>query len=165
MEKYKDDRKFQEFLRIHKRNSFEEWNLDSILNVGKEFENQKNGKDRDDSELKSEDEAESESDGEPEKVALKETVSDLDYLKSMTVKKDQTENEEDAETDAETDEETEKKGAETKEQKEKKKKEPKNEKYFDVKLSNLPFKTKKKEVKNFLKPLKPKSIRVPTKVK
>ena len=38
MEKYKDDQKFQEFLRIHKRNSFEEWNLDAILNVGKEYE-------------------------------------------------------------------------------------------------------------------------------
>ena len=159
MEKYKDDQKFQEFLRIHKRNSFEEWNFDSILNVGKEFENQNDEKDRDES--KSEDESESESEDDAvEKVALKETVSDLDYLKSMTVKKDQAENEEDEETDKET----EKKGTETKEQKEKKKKEPKNEKYFDVKLSNLPFKTKKKDVKNFLKPLKPKSIRVPTKV-
>ena len=38
MEKYKDDQKFQEILRIHKRNSFEEWNLDAILNVGKEYE-------------------------------------------------------------------------------------------------------------------------------
>ncbi len=40
LEKHKGDQKFKEFLRIHKRNSFEEWNLDSILNVGKEFEEQ-----------------------------------------------------------------------------------------------------------------------------
>ena len=153
MEKYKDDLKFQEFLRVHKRNSFEEWNIDSILNVGKEFESQKEVKDmkEDDDD---DDESESEDEEEEEKAALKETVSDLDYLKSIKVKSDKEETQ-----DGES-----KKDPETKEKKEKKKKEPKNEKYFDVKLSNLPFKTKKKDVKLFLQPLKPKSIRVPTKV-
>ncbi len=156
MEKYKDDLKFQEFLRVHKRNSFEEWNLDSILNVGKEFESQKEDKDRqeeDDDESESEDEDEVEKE---EKAALKETISDLDYLKSIKVKSDKQEND-DGELKKDKD-------PETKEKKEKKKKEPKSEKYFDVKLSNLPFKTKKKDVKLFLQPLKPKSIRVPTKV-
>ncbi len=155
MEKYKDDLKFQEFLRVHKRNSFEEWNLDSILNVGKEFESQKEVKDdqEDDDENESEDKEDEE---EEEKAALKETVSDLDYLKSIKVKSDKLEDE-DGESEGV-------KEAKTKEKKEKKKNEPKNEKYFDVKLSNLPFKTKKKDVKLFLQPLKPKSIRVPTKV-
>ena len=36
------------------------------------------------------------------------------------------------------------------------KKEPKNETYFTVKLSGLPYKVKKKDVKLFFKPLKPK---------
>ena len=36
------------------------------------------------------------------------------------------------------------------------KKEPKNETYFTVKLTGLPNKVKKKDVKLFFKPLKPK---------
>lgn len=36
---------------------------------------------------------------------------------------------------------------------------------FTIKLRGLPYKAKKKDVKEFLKPLKPKSIRVPPKVK
>ena len=130
MDKYKDDLKFQEFLRVHKRNSFEEWNLDSILNVGKEFETQKK--------VESENEAEtgSSEDDSAEKVALKETISDLDYLRALTVPSgDETQTEK---------KDKDSKKSETK--KEKTKKEPKNETYFDVKLSNLPFKTKKKDV-------------------
>merc|ERR1712029_698925 len=49
--------------------------------------------------------------------------------------------------------------------KEKKKKEAKNEEYFTVKLSGLPYKAKKKDVKKFLQPLKAKSIRVPRQIK
>jgi hypothetical protein len=81
LEKYADDKKFQEFLRVHKRNSFEEWNLDSILNVGKEFESQNAETGRDEPD----DDGGDDDDGAEEKVALKETVSDLDYLKSMMV--------------------------------------------------------------------------------
>ena len=89
------------------------------------------------------------------KIALKETVSDLDYLKSMMVKKASEEEEKD--TEEQTDEKTSKR-------EEKKEKERKNETYYDVKLSNLPFKTKVKDVRKFLKPLKPKSVRVPRQV-
>ena len=38
-------------------------------------------------------------------------------------------------------------------------------KYFTVKVHGLGFKHKKKHVKEFFKPLVPKSIRVPTKIK
>jgi len=72
-----------------------------------------------------------------DKVALKKNVSDMDYLKSMKASQPE---------------------------KKKKKKEPKNVLLHCVKLSNLPFKSKKKDVKVFLKPLKPKSIRVPPKI-
>ena len=61
-------------------------------------------------------------------MAKDETVSDLDYLKAKTVK----------------------------EKDKKAKKEPKNETYFTVKLTGLPNKVKKKDVKLFFKPLKPK---------
>ena len=47
----------------------------------------------------------------------------------------------------------------------KKVKEPKNEAYYTVKLSGLPFKAKKKDVKSFFGTIKPKSIRVPQKIK
>ena len=61
-------------------------------------------------------------------MARNKSVSDLDYLKAKTVK----------------------------EKDKKPKKEPKNETYFTVKLSGLPYKVKKKDVKLFFKPLKPK---------
>ena len=93
------------------------------------------------------------------KIALKETVSDLDYLKSMMVKKASEEEEKD--TEEQTDEKT---SNREEKKKEKKEKERKNETYYDVKLSNLPFKTKVKDVRKFLKPLKPKSVRVPRQV-
>ena len=75
------------------------------------------------------------------KIALKETVSDLDYLKSMMVKKASEEEEKD--TEEQTDEKT---SNREEKKKEKKEKERKNETYYDVKLSNLPFKTKVKDV-------------------
>ncbi len=75
-----------------------------------------------------------------DKVAMKKSVSDLDYLKSIKS----------------AEKETKKKPKEPKE--------PKNVTYYCIKLSNLPFKSKKKDVKMFLKPLKAKSIRVPTKI-
>ena len=34
---YKDDPKFQEFLRVHKRNAAESWNNDAILEVGQSY--------------------------------------------------------------------------------------------------------------------------------
>lgn len=73
-----------------------------------------------------------------DKVAMKKSVSDLDYLKSIK--------------------------ATEKDTKKKQPKEPKNVTYYCIKLSNLPFKSKKRDVKMFLKPLKAKSIRVPTKI-
>jgi RNA recognition motif-containing protein len=72
-----------------------------------------------------------------DKVAMKKSVSDLDYLKSIKATEKDTK---------------------------KKPKEPKNVSYYCIKLSNLPFKAKKKDVKMFLKPIKAKSIRVPTKI-
>ena len=37
LDKHRGDPKFQEFLRIHERNSSEAWNNDAILDVGKQY--------------------------------------------------------------------------------------------------------------------------------
>lgn len=132
MSKYKDDSKFQEFLRIHKRNSTGIWDNDAILEAGKAFQEDKGQEESEDEEEK-EVEKEEEEDSEEEETKNKEEISDLDYLKS-------------------------------KKKTEKEKKEPKNEEYYTVKLSGLPYKIKKKDIKQFFKPLKPKSIRVPRKI-
>ena len=161
LEKYKDDSKFQEFLRIHKRNSLasETWNNDAILEAGLSYETQEGvetanevveetepTKDVEESEIQEEN-----------KVALDKKLSDLDYLKSLSETKgsdDKVDNE-----PSPTDDKGETANAN------KKTKQPKNEDYFTVKISGLPYKAKKKDVKQFLNPIKPKSIRVPQKIK
>ena len=66
------------------------------------------------------------------KIALKETVSDLDYLKSMMVKKASEEEEKD--TEEQTDEKT---SNREEKKKEKKEKERKNETYYEWAVANL----------------------------
>ena len=92
-------------------------------------------------------------------IAFDSKVSDLDYLKSLSGQGDDQGQKEDKSDDEGADEKTEVK------KKEKKKKEAKNEDYFTVKLTGLPYKAKKKDVKKFLQPLKAKSIRVPRQIK
>merc|ERR1712083_691110 len=75
--KYKDDPKFQEFLRVNKRNAAEAWNNDAILEVGKNYQNDQQDEEEDAVEDLDED-----------KEALKEGLSDLDYLKSKGLKED-----------------------------------------------------------------------------
>ena len=77
--KYKDDPKFQEFLRVNQRNATEAWNNDAILEVGKNYQ-------------KDEQEEDATEDLEENKEALKEGLSDLDYLKSKGLKEDVSEN-------------------------------------------------------------------------
>ncbi len=48
--KYKDDEKFQEFLRVHKRNAIDGWNNDAILQVKKDFEEQQKNQEEKESE-------------------------------------------------------------------------------------------------------------------
>jgi len=147
LEKYNDDPKFQEFLRVHKRNSVGTWNNDSVLELGKLYSQESKIEDVESKDLKTHDVQENfEVSGEEtvsDKVALKKGLSDLDYLKA---KKAVSEGE--------------------KKETEENKKEPKEKlNFFTVKLSGLPYKAKKKDVKQFLAPLKPKSLRIPPKVK
>ena len=146
--KHKDDPKFQEFMRIHKRNAAGSWNNDAILEMGRSYaenppqEEQPSDENEPDEESESSEEGEGD-ENEEKKVAFDNKVSDMDYLKSLSGKTNN----------------------EAQEQEQKPPKEPKNEDYFTVKLTGLPYKAKKKDVKKFLKPLKPKSIRVPPKIK
>ena len=154
LEKYKGDAKFQEFLNIHKRNATAtaSWNNDAILEAGKTYEEDEEniGPKVDDTDNESANGDENEN----SKVALDNKVSDLDYLKSLSasteIKDNESENKEKPESDERTPKPT---------------RQPKNETYFTVKLSGLPFKAKKKDVKTFFGTLKPKSIRVPQKIK
>lgn len=101
LDKYKDDPKFQEFLRIHKRN-VDSWSNESVVEVASLYANQK-------SETK-----------EKENVIEDNAKHEQKNLKLS-----------------------------------------KEEKYYNVLLSNLPYKFKKKDIKNFLSPLKLPSIRMP----
>ena len=76
MEKYKDDPKFQEFLRVHKRNAAETWNNDAILQCGKAYEEEENH-----DEVKDEQENVDENEDIDEEATNKK-LSDLDYLKA-----------------------------------------------------------------------------------
>ena len=78
MAKYKDDPKFQEFIRIHQRNATEAWNNDAILEVGKQFQDDNN--DDEASDGGGDDETDD------EKEANDNKLSDLDYLKSKGLK-------------------------------------------------------------------------------
>ena len=157
LEKYKDDAKFQEFLNIHKRNATASatWNNDAILEAGKTFEEDEENIGPKADDVDKEDDLSNES-IENNKVALDEKVSDLDYLKSLSSSVETKENDP---------EQAKQRESQTKENINKKVKEPKNEAYYTVKLSGLPFKAKKKDVKAFFGTLKPKSIRVPQKIK
>ena len=70
MSKYKDDPKFQEFLRVHQGNCVESWNNDAILKAGRDYCQ----------DLSAKPEAENES--EASKSAHDGKLSDLEYLKS-----------------------------------------------------------------------------------
>ena len=153
LDKYKGDPKFQEFLSVHERNSkaTAKWNNDAILEAGKTYEQDECERNSD---LRKSPEHEAiDKETENTKVALDNKVSDLDYLKSLSSKSVSNEVISSNEGEAVSEKEN------------KKHKEPKNETYYTVKLSGLPFKTKKKDVKSFFGSLRPKSIRVPPKIK
>jgi len=154
LEKYKGDKKFQEFFQIHERNAIatETWNNDAILEAGKAYEQEDINSNDQSCEVNNVD-TENNDAVHDSKVALDKEVSDLDYLKSLI---NEVENNEPST-------QSEKKEHHIKQ--DKKQKPPKDEKYFTVKLSGLPFKAKKRDVKQFFGSLKPKSIRVPPKIK
>jgi len=154
--RHKDDPEFQEFLQAHDK-SRTLWGND--LGVNNNKEEQEDGEDaedqedppggRDDSGVDAdagdedgqEDEAEDDDEEEEAKLAEK-PISDLEYMKSLMAP---------ATGDAAA-------------KKPKAKVDKSNLELFTIKIHNVPYNTKRQEVLKFFKPLKPYSVRLPSKV-
>lgn len=137
LRKHKDDPLFVEFLESHTANKAV-WNNDTPLTdaLAKEHSSNEDSED---------DEAENKNDGEEEekeeeKIADK-VISDLEYMETL------------------------KKGKKVDKSIEKSESKHGPVKFFTVKVRGLAYNHKKKDIKQFFRPLKAKSIRVPPKIK
>ncbi|XP_016982398.1 probable RNA-binding protein 19 [Drosophila rhopaloa] len=152
--KHKDDPEFQEFLQAHDK-SRTLWGNDLGVNNNEEEEdNEEDPEDppagRDDSGVdagagdEDEDASENEADEEDKedngKLAEK-PISDLEYMKSLMATP-----------------------GDTTTKKTKTKSDKSNLELFTIKIHNVPYNTKRQEVLKFFKPLKPYSVRLPSKV-
>ncbi|CAH1372547.1 unnamed protein product [Tenebrio molitor] len=137
LKKYQDEPLFEEFLQVHapaESRKLRELANAQNENSDNELDNKVSDSTLNESEEEVDDEEESD-DVEQSKCKLAdEKISDLEYMKKL-VKKNV-----------------------------KVKKEPKNIQLFTLKLKGLPYNCKKKDIKQFLKPLSPFSIRKPTKI-
>ncbi|KAJ8922208.1 hypothetical protein NQ315_004145 [Exocentrus adspersus] len=134
LEKYKDDPTFEEFLQVHAPNELETLHkLETKTQENEETE-----------EVNSNVEFDSKSDEEEQQNTNKvanEEISDLEYMKKLM--------------------KTNGDGSERKPRQKMEKKVKEKIKLFTVKLKDLPYSTKKKDVKQFFKPITPYSIRIP----
>ncbi|XP_037726469.1 probable RNA-binding protein 19 [Drosophila subpulchrella] len=155
--RHKDDPEFQEFLQAHDK-SRTLWGND--LGVNNNQEEQEDGEDaedqedppggRDDSGVDAdagdedgqEDEAEDDDDDEDTGKLAEKPISDLEYMKSLMAPT----------------------SGDAAAKKPKVKADKSNLELFTIKIHNVPYNTKRQEVLKFFKPLKPYSVRLPSKV-
>lgn len=157
--KHKDDPAFQEFLEAHdKTRSL--WANDAGLNAAQEINasddeaeapaiattRDGSGVDADEGDEGAEDEEAPEEVEEQAKLAEK-PISDLEYMKSLMASKT-----------------NETKEATTTTKATKVKPDKSNLELFTIKIHNVPYNTKRQDVVKFFKPLKPHSVRLPSKV-
>lgn len=157
--KHKDDPAFQEFLEAHdKTRSL--WANDAGLNVAQEINasddeaeapaiattRDDSGVDADEGDEGAEEEEAPEEVEEQAKLAEK-PISDLEYMKSLMASKT-----------------NETKEAKTTTKATKVKPDKSNLELFTIKIHNVPYNTKRQDVVKFFKPLKPHSVRLPSKV-
>lgn len=157
--KHKDDPAFQEFLQAHdKTRSL--WANDAGLNAAQEITasddeaeapakataRDDSGVDADEGEEEAEEEEAPEEVEEQAKLAEK-PISDLEYMKSLMASKT-----------------NETKEATTTTKATKAKPDKSNLELFTIKIHNVPYNTKRQDVVKFFKPLKPHSVRLPSKV-
>lgn len=157
--KHKDDPAFQEFLEAHdKTRSL--WANDAGLNVAQEINasddeaeapaiattRDDSGVDADEGDEGAEEEEAPEEVEEQAKLAEK-PISDLEYMKSLMASKT-----------------NETKEATTTTKATKVKPDKSNLELFTIKIHNVPYNTKRQDVVKFFKPLKPHSVRLPSKV-
>ncbi|XP_047110139.1 probable RNA-binding protein 19 [Schistocerca piceifrons] len=153
LDKHKDDPLFAEFMEVRAKTSKIPWNNDILISKP---ENERtlaihDSKHSDDSGNESEGEEQQSEDvktlSNNDSVA-KKNISDLEYLKLKTVKNDD-------HTDAPPSGDI----------PQKKQNDKPLQKFFTVKVRGLAISAKKKDIKQFFHPLKPKSIRIPVKIK
>lgn len=147
---HKNDPKFIEFMKVHGKNndiwdndlgSFEtteDENLAKTKQTTSKMTNQKETITKEDND--NEDDDEQSEAGETEKLANQE-ISDADYLKTLMNKEPATVNEDESKTN---------------------KSDKKITDLFTIKIREIPFKTKRQDILKFFKPVKPFSIRLPT---
>ncbi|CAK9798743.1 Probable RNA-binding protein 19 [Anthophora quadrimaculata] len=140
LEKHKDDPLFVEFLESHATKKTV-WNNDTLTPV--ETKEHSDNVDETSDKESMEEEEEEEKEEEKQKVADK-VISDLEYMEALKKKE---------------------KDTEEKVPKDKNKSKRGPVKFFTVKLRGLAYSHKKKDIKQFFRPLKAKSIRVPPKIK
>lgn len=151
---HKDDPLFVEFMKTHAKGKGiweNDWDLEK-----KEKEKSNKSVDEDDvvehqEEDDDEEQTPDETAEEPEVKLADTEISDADYMKSLQQKK--------ADATKPTAKTTKKRPQETE------KSDPSQlPDLLTIKIRNIPFKTKRQDVLNFFKPLKPFSVRLPTKV-
>ncbi|XP_017114271.1 probable RNA-binding protein 19 [Drosophila elegans] len=150
--RHKDDPDFQEFLQAHDK-SRTLWGNDLGVNNNNNQEEEDNEEEREDppagrddsgvdADAGDEDAAEDEAEEEEDTGKLAEKpISDLEYMKSLMAKP-----------------------ADTAPKKTKPKADKSDLELFTIKIHNVPYNTKRQEVLKFFKPLKPYSVRLPSKV-
>ncbi|KAF2897811.1 hypothetical protein ILUMI_08367 [Ignelater luminosus] len=136
LEKYKNDPQFEEFLQLH-----------SSKDAQKLLSNIEADKDSEDKEEESGDDETEEAQDDTSKLANQD-ISDAEYMKSLMKKSDASDKE----------------SGTSKEQKSENDLKSKVE-LFTVKLRNLPYTCKKKDIKDFFRPVAPYSIRIPRNIK
>ncbi|XP_029042340.2 probable RNA-binding protein 19 [Osmia bicornis bicornis] len=146
LKKHKDDPLFVEFLESHTTNKAV-WNNDTTLITDQDKEHEDHNKETaDEDDSKEEKQEEEKEEGKKEKIAEK-VISDLEYMEALKKKEKSTETKRE---DANDNKGASKHGL---------------VQFFTVKLRGLAYNHKKKDIKQFFRPLVPKSIRVPQKIK
>ena len=146
LKKHKDDPLFVEFLESHTTNKAV-WNNDTTLITDQDKEHEDHNEETaDEDDSKEEKQEEEKEEGKKEKIAEK-IISDLEYMEALKKKEKSTETKRE---DANDNKGASKHGL---------------VQFFTVKLRGLAYNHKKKDIKQFFRPLVPKSIRVPQKIK
>ncbi|XP_034175330.1 putative RNA-binding protein 19 [Osmia lignaria lignaria] len=146
LKKHKDDPLFVEFLESHTTNKAV-WNNDTTLITDQDKEHEDHNEETaDEDDSKEEKQGEDKEEGKKEKIAEK-VISDLEYMEALKKKEKSTETKRE---DANDNKGASKHGL---------------VQFFTVKLRGLAYNHKKKDIKQFFRPLVPKSIRVPQKIK
>ncbi|XP_020299872.1 probable RNA-binding protein 19 [Pseudomyrmex gracilis] len=144
LEKHKDAPLFMEFLESHtSKNKKSIWKNDIDI-PGPENETDKLKESEEEEEEKEEEEEEEESKSKSKKKIADKVISDLEYMEALKKKEQNVKNEEKSKTSTKT---------------------PKHKQLFTVIVRGLGYKHVKKHIKQFFRPIKAASIRIPPKIK